>query len=184
MLSVARLSLTNQLTILATKFFLVGQRGTRPIYQHIYNVNLPGCAIPAKGVCGPTQEPFTLQWAKFFGYSTSIHLDPETVGNNNDLEQKHQHVSHGVPVACLVAEAYRTAPTRHPAPTPQQVAPKAGCWIASTTGIEPGRGDERCLDMISRLGMPLVNEVVISPCCKDKFNASRPRNDSTFADYA
>jgi hypothetical protein len=31
--------------------------------------------------------------------------------------------------------------------------------------------------------MPLVNEVVIGWTAKDKFNASRPRNDSTFADY-
>jgi hypothetical protein len=44
MLSVARLSLTNQLTILATKFF--GVSHTRPIpILYIYNVNLPGCAI-------------------------------------------------------------------------------------------------------------------------------------------
>ena len=33
---------------------------------------------------------------------------------------------------------------------------------------------------VSRLGMPLVNEVVVPVAAKDYFNASRPRNDAQF----
>jgi hypothetical protein len=36
---------------------------------------------------------------------------------------------------------------------------------------------------VSRLGMPLVNEVVIGLKDKNKFNASKPRDDGQFADY-
>ena len=37
---------------------------------------------------------------------------------------------------------------------------------------------------VSRLGMPLVNEVVIGLKDKDKFNASKPKDDAAnFADY-
>ena len=36
---------------------------------------------------------------------------------------------------------------------------------------------------VSRLGMPLVNEVVIGLSNKDKFNASEPKDDGQFADY-
>ncbi|WP_245582652.1 DUF4331 domain-containing protein [Oceanobacter kriegii] len=36
---------------------------------------------------------------------------------------------------------------------------------------------------VSRLGMPLVNEVVIGLSKKDTFNASEPVNDTQFADY-
>jgi hypothetical protein len=36
---------------------------------------------------------------------------------------------------------------------------------------------------VSRLGMPLVNEVVIGMADKDKFNASKPKDDAQFADY-
>jgi hypothetical protein len=36
---------------------------------------------------------------------------------------------------------------------------------------------------VSRLGMPLVNEVVIGLKDKDRFNASKPMNDGQFADY-
>jgi hypothetical protein len=36
---------------------------------------------------------------------------------------------------------------------------------------------------VSRLGMPLVNEVVIGLKDKDTFNASKPSGDAQFADY-
>ena len=36
---------------------------------------------------------------------------------------------------------------------------------------------------VSRLGMPLVNEVVIGLKDKDRFNASQPKDDAQFADY-
>ncbi len=36
---------------------------------------------------------------------------------------------------------------------------------------------------VSRLGMPLVNEVVIGLKDKDKFNASKPTGDTQFIDY-
>jgi hypothetical protein len=36
---------------------------------------------------------------------------------------------------------------------------------------------------VSRLGMPLVNEVVIGLPDKDRFNSSKPKDDSQFADY-
>ena len=36
---------------------------------------------------------------------------------------------------------------------------------------------------VSRLGMPLVNEVVIGLDDTDRFNASSPRNDGQFASY-
>jgi hypothetical protein len=36
---------------------------------------------------------------------------------------------------------------------------------------------------VSRLGMPLVNEVVIGLNDKDKFNASKPKDDGQFATY-
>src|SRR4029434_4517020 len=36
---------------------------------------------------------------------------------------------------------------------------------------------------VSRLGLPLVNEVGIGLPDKDRFNASRPRDDTQFASY-
>jgi hypothetical protein len=53
--------------------------------------------------------------------------------------------------------------------------PVIGIW--STTARKDSRGHFR---QVSRLGMPLVNEVVIPVGKKDRFNASSPRQDAQF----
>jgi hypothetical protein len=53
-------------------------------------------------------------------------------------------------------------------------------------GHHGGDGDDDVSDdwvQVSRLGMPLVNEVVIPLGKKDRFNASDPRNDAQFASF-
>ena len=49
-------------------------------------------------------------------------------------------------------------------------------------GRRPPRPQSR-LCQVSRLGAPLVNEVVIGLKDKDKFNASEPKDDAQFLDY-
>ncbi|WP_322938130.1 DUF4331 domain-containing protein [Nocardioides bizhenqiangii] len=56
--------------------------------------------------------------------------------------------------------------------------PIVGIW--STTDR---RGVDGSYRQVSRLGMPLVNEVVIPLKDKNRFNASAPRNDGQFLDY-
>lgn len=56
--------------------------------------------------------------------------------------------------------------------------PVIGVW--STTSKERSRDKH---SQVSRLGSPLVNEVVIPYHRKDKFNASVPKNDGQFADF-
>ena len=56
--------------------------------------------------------------------------------------------------------------------------PIIGVW--STTDRRDAFGHYR---QVSRLGMPLVNEVVIPLKDKNKFNASRPADDGQFLDY-
>ncbi|WP_183095712.1 DUF4331 domain-containing protein [Nocardioides stalactiti] len=56
--------------------------------------------------------------------------------------------------------------------------PIIGIW--STTDR---RGVDGKYRQVSRLGMPLVNEVVIPLKDKNRFNASRPSNDTQFLDY-
>ncbi len=57
-------------------------------------------------------------------------------------------------------------------------SPIIGVW--STTDR---RGFNNKFRQVSRLGMPLVNEVVIPIKDKDRFNASNPRRDAQFLDY-
>jgi hypothetical protein len=66
-----------------------------------------------------------------------------------------------------------------------------GIWTsASRRQVEVRRGDKRNSDVevgpqvqVSRLGNPLVNEVVIPMSQKDKFNAEAPNNDKQFAKF-
>ena len=84
-----------------------------------------------------------------------------------------------LPIACVKAAssnivgAWTTASQRQArllngAPTSGHVTPpkNGGAWT-----------------QVSRLGMPLVNEVVIGLKDKDKFNAAKPKDDGQFADY-
>jgi hypothetical protein len=56
--------------------------------------------------------------------------------------------------------------------------PVIGVW--STTSRKDAKGKYR---QISRLGMPLVNEVVIPLADKNAFNASEPEDDAQFLEY-
>lgn len=61
-----------------------------------------------------------------------------------------------------------------------------GIWNTASRGsvrIQNNAGQVRHqgdLVQVSRLGMPLVNEVVVPVAAKDYFNASKPRNDAQF----
>ncbi|WP_338675635.1 DUF4331 domain-containing protein [Streptomyces sp. SCSIO 30461] len=67
-------------------------------------------------------------------------------------------------------------PTEHIRQSESQ--PVVGIW--STTSRKNASGD---WTQVSRLGMPLVNEVVIPVKAKDKFNASSPWNDAEFLPF-
>jgi hypothetical protein len=67
--------------------------------------------------------------------------------------------------------------------------PVIGAWATSArpgTRVIEQSGNYRFsgdLRQVSRLGMPLVNEVVIPLEDKDRWNASKPKNDGQFLDY-
>src|SRR4029450_10671113 len=82
-----------------------------------------------------------------------------------------------VPIACLVGSdpvmgGWRSSSVRQA----RLIAspPKSG---HGTTTLNGGPWAQ-----VSRLGMPLVNEVVIGLKDKDRFNSSRPKDDAQFAD--
>ncbi len=64
-----------------------------------------------------------------------------------------------------------------------------GIWTTAqrrSVRVQMGDGSQQFMGdfvQVSRLGMPLVNEVVIPVGKKDRFNGSKPRNDGQFASY-
>jgi hypothetical protein len=149
--------------------------------QHIYTVNIPGCSTPGKVFVGQRKEPFYIAVGKIFDLFNLNPLGSEVGGNNNDLEAKNvSTLALELPIACVTAGsepvigAYTTASLRQGRLL--SGAPKVGIGKAS---LEGGAWTQ-----VSRLGNPLVNEVVIGLDDKDRFNASKPKDDAQFADYA
>ena len=148
---------------------------------HVYNVNIPGCTTPGKVFVGQRKEPFYIAVGKIFDLFNFNPLGPEVGGNNNDLEAKNiSTLALELPISCVTAGsepvigAYTTASLRQ------------GRLIsgAPVTGLNKVHKEGGAWTQVSRLGMPLVNEVVIGIDDKDRFNASKPVNDvANFADY-
>ncbi len=148
--------------------------------QHIYNVAIPGCTTAGRVFVGQRKEPFYIAVGKIFDLINLNPLGPEVGGNNNDLEGKNvSTIAMELPIDCItttadpVIGAYTTASVRQARLI--NGAPATGLGKASKEGGPWAQ--------VSRLGMPLVNEVVIGVADKDKFNASKPKDDGQFADY-
>ena len=61
--------------------------------------------------------------------------------------------------------------------------PVIGAWTTASERVAGDDEDQESWRQLSRLGQPLVNELVIGLRDKDKFNASEPKNDGQFATY-
>jgi hypothetical protein len=160
----------------------IGQK-TLPAYeayaaQYVYNINIPGCNTPGRMFVGQRKDPFVVALGRTFDL---INLNPLGANNVNkdDLAGKNvTSIELEVATSCLTAGdpvigGWTTASLRQGrllVPDPRSGNDKAqktgGAWT-----------------QVSRLGMPLVNEVVIGLKDKDKFNNSKPQNDGQFADY-
>ena len=146
--------------------------------QHIYRVAIPGCG-EGKVFVGQRKEPFYIAVGKIFDLFNLNPLGAEVSGNKNDLEGKNiSSIAMEMPIACLttagepVIGAYTTASVRQGRlinPSPKgfnRASVEGGAW-----------------SQVSRVGMPLVNEVVIGMDDKDRFNSSKPAGDAQFIDY-
>ncbi len=152
--------------------------------QHIYSVNIPGCSTPAKVFVGQRKDPFALNLGVIFDLVNAgldVITNPALIGAApNIIDDKN--------VTTLALEVHRSCLTAGDDPV-------IGGWTSAslrqTRLLNPvppqdyAKGDivGGAWVQVSRLGMPLVNEVVIGLKDKDRFNHSHPRNDSQFARY-
>ncbi|GAP37975.1 DUF4331 domain-containing protein [Piscinibacter sakaiensis] len=153
--------------------------------RHVYNVAIPGCAQPGKVFVGQRKDPFAVNLGTIFDLvnaPVSVITDPSLINAApNTIDNKNvTTLALEVHQSCLTAGSetviggWTTASLRQGSlldPSPrkghQTAARSGGAWT-----------------QVSRLGMPLVNEVVIGLPDKDRFNASKPVNDgANFADY-
>ena len=151
--------------------------------KHLYTVNIPGCSTPARLFVGQRKDPFAVNLGVIFDLvnaPVSVITDPALIGAAPNIIDDANVTALAVEVhrSCLVngddvIGGWTTASLRQarildqtPAPGHQTTEKAGGAWV-----------------QVSRLGMPLVNEVVIGLKDKDRFNGSKPRDDAQFADY-
>jgi hypothetical protein len=138
--------------------------------QFIYEVGIPGCATSGRVFVGQRKEGFFIDVGEIFDLVNLNPLGPRD-GKKNDLTGKNiTSIALEVPIQCLVAGA----------------DPVIGGYTTASLGrSDTGDHDADSDDykQVSRLGMPLVNEVVIGLPDKDKFNESQPKDDAQFLTY-
>lgn len=133
--------------------------------QYIYTISFPETAATGRMFVGQRRDPFVVNLGETFdlvNISTSP-LGPVGANKNSLYYKNVTSIIIEVPKASLITGADR---------------PTIGAWMTASK-----MGTDGTLTQVSRLGQPLVNEVVIGLRDKDKFNASEPKDDGQFADY-
>jgi hypothetical protein len=155
--------------------------------KFVYNVNIPGCGT-GRVFVGQRKDPFVVNLGETFDLvnikypavefnANAERAAPDTLANANTTSLEIE-----VPAGCLapgsdkVIGAWTTASLRqarliNPDPKDRDsdrndASKVGGAWA-----------------QVSRLGMPLVNEVIIGLKDKDRFNSSSPSSDAQFATY-
>ncbi len=147
--------------------------------QFIHNVNIPGCSTPGKIFVGQRKDSFVVNLGEVFDLVNIANpVGPDNVEKDDLADKNVTTLAMEIPSNCLTAGnesvigGWTTASVRqarlvNPKPVSNNTASKeGGPWT-----------------QVSRLGMPLVNEVIIGLKDKDKFNASQPKDDAQFIDY-
>lgn len=152
--------------------------------NHIFDIAIPGCEAGQVFV-GQRKDPFAVNLGEIFDLVNIANPLGDRNVETNDLADKNvTSFALEVPTSCLTGSAMTSLDQ-----------PVIGAWTtaslrqARVLNPEPmanGKGaaiQGGAYTQVSRLGMPLVNEVVIGLKDKDAFNASEPMNDTQFATY-
>jgi hypothetical protein len=149
----------------------------------VYPINIPNCPTPGKMFVGQRAEPFAVNLGPVFDLIDApamviTHGDTSANAVPNPLAKKNvTSLELEVPASCLIkagqpvigvwtTASMRQARVLNPGATYTVPSVEGGAWT-----------------QVSRLGAPLVNEVVIGLPDKDRWNASEPKDDAQFARY-
>ena len=159
--------------------------------QHIHNVTIPGCPAgknQGKVFVGQRQEGFAVNLGPIFDLvnaPATVLLDP---ANKDAVGQGGNHPIQKTNVTTIALEVHKDCLTANNEPV-------IGGWTTASmrqvrllNGKSPAGNDVAekvggAWTQVSRLGNPLVNEVVIGLPDKDKFNGSSPKDDAQFLTY-
>ena len=165
----------------------------------IRTITIPGCNTPGRVFVGQRQDGFVVNLGETFDLvnikypvtelapagSNARQLAPNSLAGYNVTS-----IALEVPAACLTAGSdpviggWTTASLRQAAVLNAQ--PQSAKSVASVGAVTSPTGaavQGGAWTQVSRLGMPLVNELIVGLPDKDRWNGSSPSGDAQFADY-
>src|ERR1700722_7158371 len=132
----------------------------------IYDISIPGCSLPGRVFVGQRKDGFVVNLGEVFDLVNTNPVGPRD-GEPNTLTYKNvPSIALEVPTICLT----------------RGKDPVIGAWTTASLPVAGGDRDGEHAQ-VSRLGMPLVNELVIGLPGQDKFNARRPPPECQFFHY-
>jgi len=151
--------------------------------KHLYHINIPGCGAPGRMFVGQRKDSFVVNLGETFDLinykapATAFDPNAERSATDSLADKNVTSLALEIPTSCLtngsepVIGGWTTASLRqgrllNPTPASSSTSKEGGAWT-----------------QVSRLGMPLVNELVIGLKDKDQFNSSKPGGDTQFIDY-
>ena len=153
--------------------------------KHVHTVTIPGCAMPARVFAGQRQEGFAVSLGPIFDLVNATAAQITNPANINAFAAKSIQDKN---VTSLAVEVHKSCLTAGSDPV-------IGGWTTASlrqgrllngtpaSGLQTSEKVGGPWVQVSRLGHPLINEVVIGLPDKDKFNASKPSGDLQFATY-
>jgi hypothetical protein len=160
----------------------------------IHTINVPGCNAPGRVFVGQRKEGFAVNLGRVFDLVNFVPVEGDSAPGAGDgggfpggiTQSRANNTVDNANVTTIALELHKSCLTGsgngviggwtsaslpqarllNPLPTFSRPEVNGGPWV-----------------QVSRLGMPLVNELVIGLPDKDRFSASEPRYDGQFATY-
>jgi hypothetical protein len=162
--------------------------------QFVYQVSIPNCESMAQVFVGQRKDPFVVNLGKTFDLVNYVPVEGDSApgagdgggfpggitqsADNDDLADKNvTSIAIEIPKSCIVGEGNGVIGSWTTASLPQARVLNPNAKFANN-GVNGG-----ALTQVSRLGSPLVNELVIGIKDKDTFSTAHPKDDAQFLDY-
>jgi hypothetical protein len=143
----------------------------------IHNIKIPGCSGTGRVFVGQRHDGFAVNLGEVFDLVNIGNPLGDRNAEPNSLADKNVTTfALEVPASCLVSSSSTVIGGWTTAWLPRD-------RVLSNTPDFRDANQTGDLVQVSRLGAPLVNEVVIGLQDKNKFNASQPSGDAQFATY-
>ena len=153
--------------------------------KFVYDINVPNCGAPGRVFVGQRAEGFAVNLGRVFDLVNLVPVDGDSFpggirqskDNNIIGDDNITTIALEIPKSCLkgngngVIGGWTSASLR-----------QARILNPNATFAKP-EVNGGVFTQVSRLGMPLVNELVIGLPDKDRFNVSEPAQDGQFAAY-